>query len=124
MATVLIVEDMRAEAELMSYFLLQGGLSTIVVGSSEEAKDKIAQVKPDVVVLDVVLPGESGFELCRELKQNDATRDIPIIFCSTKGGQIDKFWGMKQGASAYLTKPIDPDELLRTVELLVQGQLQ
>jgi chemotaxis family two-component system response regulator PixH len=69
--------------------------------------------------LDVVLPGRSGFEICRELKAEDNTSNIPVIICSTKGTEMDKFWGLKQGADAYITKPIDQDELVKTVNKLL-----
>ncbi|MBD2102869.1 response regulator transcription factor [Leptolyngbya sp. FACHB-261] len=121
MGTVLVVEDTLTEMEILSRCLQRGGLSTIAAASGEEALEKISRQKPDVIVLDVVLPGQSGFELCRELKANANTSKIPIVMCSSKGGEMDKFWGMKQGASAYLPKPVDQDELLRTVKLLLKS---
>lgn len=119
MATVLVVEDTLTQAEIITGILRKAGYTPISVGSSEEAKVKIHQHKPDAIVLDVVLPGESGFELCRELKDNPETRSIPVVMCSTKNGEMDKFWGMKQGASSYITKPIDTEELIRAVKLAV-----
>ncbi len=121
MTTVLIVEDTQTEAEIISGTLQNAGFKTLRAVSSEEAKIKLSQLKPDVIVLDVVLPGESGFELCRELKDQPDTKNIPVILCSTKNSEMDKFWGMKQGASSYLTKPIVADELVRTVKLLAQA---
>jgi DNA-binding response OmpR family regulator len=121
MTSVLIVEDTLTEAEIITGTLKNAGFTTVVATSSEDAKVKLAQQKPDLIVMDVVLPGESGFELCRELKEKPETKDIPIIMCSTKSGEMDKFWGMKQGASAYVTKPINPDELVRTAKLLSKG---
>jgi DNA-binding response OmpR family regulator len=121
MATILVVEDTRTDAEIIGSLLRQAGLNTIMVTSSEEAKVKISEYKPDAIVLDVVLPGASGFELCRELRANKETAQIPIVMCSTKDGEMDKFWGMKQGASFYLVKPINPEELIRTVKLLIPG---
>ena len=118
MATILVVEDTLTQSQIMTGALQQAGFQTIAVTSSEDAKVKLSQQKPDEIVLDVVLPGESGFELCREIKENPETRGIPIVLCSTKNGEMDKFWGMKQGASSYLTKPIEPEELVRTVKLL------
>lgn len=118
MTTILVVEDTLTETEIITKCLQKAGFSTIAVTSSEDAKIKIAQQKPDAIVLDVVLPKESGFELCRELKESEDTKNIPIVLCSTKSGEMDKFWGMKQGASSYLTKPIVPDELVRTVKML------
>lgn len=119
MATVLIVEDTNTEAEVLMGTLQKAGFVTLRVVSSEEAKVKIAQQKPDLIVLDVVLPGESGFELCRELKDNTDTKDIPVILCSTKSSEMDRFWGLKQGAASYLAKPIVPEDLIRAAKLLV-----
>jgi two-component system, chemotaxis family, response regulator PixH len=119
MATILVVEDTLTQSEIMTGALRQAGFSAIAVTSSEDAKVKIHQQKPDAIVLDVVLPGESGFELCRELKKNPETKHIPVIMCSTKNGEMDRFWGIKQGADSYLTKPINTDELVRTVKLMI-----
>ncbi|MBE9117792.1 response regulator [Lusitaniella coriacea LEGE 07157] len=121
MAVVLIVEDTLTEAEIIGLTLQKAGFETIRATSSEQAKMKLAQQKPDLILLDVVLPGESGFELCRELKGEPETQNIPVVMCSTKDSEMDKFWGMKQGAASYLIKPIVPDELVRTVQLLVRG---
>ncbi|HEY9828337.1 MAG TPA: response regulator [Stenomitos sp.] len=121
MATVLLVEDTMTEAAIIGGTLQNAGYEIIQATSSEDAKTKLSQRKPDLIVLDVVLPGESGFEFCRELKSEAKTSDIPVVMCSTKNSEMDKFWGMKQGASAYLTKPVVPEELVRTVKLLVQG---
>jgi DNA-binding response OmpR family regulator len=120
MSTVLVVEDTLTQAEIIAGTLRQAGYTVQVSTSSEDAKLKITQQKPDLIVLDVVLPGESGFGLCREIKENADTKDIPVVLCSTKSGEMDKFWGMKQGASAYLTKPVNTEELVRTVGLLVK----
>jgi two-component system, chemotaxis family, response regulator PixH len=121
MTTVLLVEDTMTEAVIIGGTLRNAGFEIIQALSSEEAKVKLSQRRPDLIVLDVVLPGESGFELCRELKENADTASIPIVMCSTKNSEMDKFWGMKQGAAAYLTKPVVPEDLVRTVKLLVQG---
>ena len=119
MANVLIVEDTNTEAEIMMSALRGAGFNTMRVASGPEARMHLNQQKPDLIVLDVVLPGESGFELCRDLKDQPATKNIPIVICSTKSGEMDKFWGMKQGAATYLAKPIVPDELVRAVKLLI-----
>lgn len=116
MKTILIVDDTRTQIEIIASTLRQAGYNTLEAQSSEDAREQMQQQKPDAIVLDVVLPGMSGFELCRELKQNVQTQNIPIILCSTKGGEMDKFWGMKQGAAAYIVKPIDAEELLRAVK--------
>jgi DNA-binding response OmpR family regulator len=120
MVTALVVEDSMTDMQVIISCLQQGGLNVLTADSGEEAIAKISSHKPDVIVLDVVLPGRSGFEVCRDLKAEAKTRTIPVIICSTKAGEMDKFWGMKQGADAYLAKPIDQDELVRTVKQLVK----
>jgi two-component system, chemotaxis family, response regulator PixH len=120
MTTVLVVEDTMTQAEIITGTLRNAGITTVLATSSDDARTKLSLRKPGLIILDVVLPGESGFEFCRELKDNAATKDIPVVMCSTKSGEMDKFWGMKQGASAYLTKPIDPEELVRTVKLFAK----
>jgi twitching motility two-component system response regulator PilH len=82
---------------------------------------KAMEHNPDVIVTDVVMPGMSGFELCRSLKNNPATKSIPIVICSSKDQEIDRLWGMRQGASAYLIKPFTREQLLRTVQLVSCG---
>jgi DNA-binding response OmpR family regulator len=120
MGTALLVEDSMTDMQILMGCLQQGGITVVAVQTGEEAFVAVARQRPDVIILDVVLPGCSGFEVCRELKSNDATRDIPIVICSTKGGEMDKFWGMKQGADAYLSKPIDQDGFVRTVKQLIR----
>ncbi|PZU94055.1 MAG: two-component system response regulator [Pseudanabaena sp.] len=120
MSTILVVEDTMTQAEIIMGGLRNAGFNTILATNGDDARVKISQQKPSAIVLDVVLPNESGFELCRDLKDKVETKDIPIVLCSTKSGEMDKFWGMKQGASAYLTKPVDVAELVRTIKLLVK----
>jgi len=120
MSTVLVVEDSLTEMQVLTRCLQQGGLDVLTANSGEEALTKLNSQKPDIIILDVVLPGCSGFEVCRELKAAAETSSIPIVICSTKGGEMDKFWGMKQGADAYLAKPIDQEEFLRTVKQLIK----
>jgi DNA-binding response OmpR family regulator len=120
MGTALLVEDSMTDMQILMGCLQQGGITVVAVQTGEEAFAAVARQRPDVIILDVVLPGCSGFEVCRELKSNDETRDIPIVICSTKGGEMDKFWGMKQGADAYLSKPIDQDGFVRTVKQLIR----
>jgi two-component system, chemotaxis family, response regulator PixH len=121
MSTVLVVEDSLTDMQIFIRCLQRDGVNVLVAQSGEEAIATINRQKPDVVILDVVLPGRSGFEVCRELKAKADTSDIPIVICSTKGGEMDRFWGMKQGANAYLSKPIDQEELVRTVKQMIKS---
>ncbi len=121
MSTVLVIEDSLTEMEVISSCLSRGGLNVLTANNGNDAMTQINSQKPDVIVLDVVLPGRSGFELCRDLKAEPGTSKIPVVLCSTKGSEMDKFWGMKQGADAYLAKPVDQEQLLRTVKQLIKG---
>ncbi len=119
MGTVLVVEDSLTDMQIFIRCLQQDGINVLMAKSGEEAIAAITKQRPDAVVLDVVLPGRSGFEVCRQLKAEASTSDIPVVICSTKGTEMDRFWGMKQGADAYLSKPIDQEELVRTVKQLI-----
>ena len=120
MSTVLVVEDGLTDRERINQFLKQAGLSVINAASSEEAVAQLSLQTPDLIVLDVILPGQSGFELCRELKTNPQTCKIPVIICSTKDTDVDKMWGDMLGANAYLPKPVDRLEFLQTVQRLIR----
>lgn len=121
MSTILVVDDSRTEMQVITSCLQRGGLTVETANNAEEALAKISSKKPDAIVLDVVLPGRSGFEFCRDLKAEAGTSKIPVVMCSTKGSEMDKFWGKKQGADAYITKPIDQEELLQTIKQLIKG---
>ena len=119
MSTVLVVEDTLSELELISNYLRESGYTVILATDAKEALNKALKQKPDVVVTDVVMPGMSGFELCRKLKNNPATEKLPIIICSSKNQEIDRFWGMKQGADVYVTKPFTREQLVRAIKSVV-----
>ncbi|MGF1499735.1 MAG: response regulator transcription factor [Elainellaceae cyanobacterium] len=116
MGTILVVEDTLSEMELMSLYLRQGGYTVISAMNAKEALDRAIEQKPDVIVTDIVMPGMSGFELCRSLKKHPVTEKVPIVICTSKNQQIDRLWGMKQGAAAYLTKPFTQEQLVRAVK--------
>lgn len=116
MITILIVEDTLSELELMSHYLRESGYNVINALGGKEALNKVIESKPDVIVTDVVMPGMSGFELCRRLKTNPSTEKIPIVICSSKNQEIDRLWGMKQGADAYLTKPFTREQIIRAIK--------
>ncbi len=118
MTTVLLVEDSLTETEVLTRYLSQAGLTVVSVKSGEEAHIKLQSQKPDLVILDVILPGQSGFELCRQLKTNANTQKIPVVICSTKGTEADKLWGSMLGADAYISKPVDQQKLMQTIQQL------
>ncbi|MEM6252441.1 MAG: response regulator [Cyanobacteria bacterium P01_D01_bin.156] len=119
MITALIVEDSFTDRERLTHFLQESGIAVVKATSSEDALHKLQNKRPDMVFLDVVLPGQSGFEFCRNLKTNIQTQSIPVVICSIKTTEADKLWGSMLGADAYLSKPIDPQQLLATVQQVI-----
>lgn len=119
MSTVLVVEDSLTDTEVLTSYLRKFGLTVVSVNSGEEAQIKMRLEKPDLVILDVILPGQSGFEFCHYLKTNEDTKKIPVIICSSKGTKVDMLWGSMLGANAYLTKPVDRQKLMQTLEQLI-----
>lgn len=115
-STILIVEDSPSELELMSHYLKESGYKVIQASGAKEGLEKALELKPDVIVTDVVMPGMSGFELCRSLKKNPDTQTVPIVICSSKNQEIDRLWAMRQGADAYITKPYTREQLLRAIK--------
>lgn len=116
---ILIVEDSPSELELMSHYLKDSGYNVIHATSAQEALEKASLEQLDAIITDVVMPGMSGFELCRSLKKNPATRKLPIVICSSKNLEIDRLWAMKQGADAYVTKPYTREQLLRAIKSVI-----
>ena len=116
MGKILLVEDTLSEMELMSHYLRESGYLVINANTAQEGIEKAIEQKPDAIVTDVVMPGMSGFELCRSLKKNPNTANVPIVICTSKNQEIDRLWGMKQGADAYITKPFTREQLLRAVK--------
>lgn len=117
MKTVLVVEDGHADQQLMTSLLQQSGYEVVAKDSAEDAEQWLLQEKhqPDLIILDIVMPGLSGLDLCREIRDETSLKSTPIIFCSSKDKEFDQFWAMRQGGNAYLTKPFLPKEFLQTV---------
>jgi len=122
MSTILVVEDSIAQQEMMKDLLEGSGLDVTVASDGIEALQQIQQGHaPDLVLLDIVMPKMNGYEVCRRIKANLATQNVPVVMCSAKGEEFDRYWGMKQGADAYIAKPFQPTELVGTVKQLLQG---
>ena len=119
MSKVLLVEDSIVDIKKITKLLEKEGFSVLEVYSAEEAQLRLKHETPDLIVLDAVLPGQSGFELCRKLKNNPATNTIPIVICSSRNKDLDKTWGNMSGADAYITKPIDEINLINTINQLI-----
>lgn len=121
MQKVLVVDDSITQRQLMSNALEDMGLTVLIATDGVEALEQIQSTQPDIVVLDIVMPRKNGYEVCREIKSNPTTQNVPVVICSSKTEDFDRYWGMKQGADAYLTKPIQPQELLVIVRQLLEG---
>ncbi|MGB3692765.1 MAG: response regulator [Spirulinaceae cyanobacterium] len=121
MSKVLVVEDSLAQRQMISDLLKGSGLNVTVASDGVEALEQIQHISPDLVVLDIVMPRMNGYEVCRRLKADPKTQDVPVVMCSSKGEEFDRYWGMKQGADAYIAKPFQPTELIGTVKQLLRG---
>ncbi len=112
---ILIVDDSPVQMKMATAALQGQGYRIVTAVDGEEALDKAKSEKPDLIVLDVILPGQNGFQICRTLKTSNDTKDIPVVLLTSKNQESDKFWGMRQGADAYITKPFIDEELISTV---------
>jgi twitching motility two-component system response regulator PilH len=115
---ILIVEDSKTETMFLEDLLRKNGY---IVHSAENAAAAMAcllQNRPDLILMDVVMPGQNGFQLTRTITRTPAYADIPIILCTSKSQETDRVWGMRQGASGYLTKPLNAADLLTKIKML------
>lgn len=115
---VLIVDDSKTELLYLSDMLKRAGYSVTTAEGAEEAHARLAQGKPDLILMDVVMPGQNGFQLTRALSRDPRYADVPVIMCTSKGQETDRVWGMRQGARDYVVKPVDQTELLGKIKAL------
>jgi len=120
MTTVLVVDDSPTVREFVSEHLRQNNFTVVEATDGLDATEKIKISVPDLVITDVVMPKMNGYELCRWIKGNVKNKTVPVIMCTTKSEEFDKYWGMKQGADAYVTKPYAPNELIIIVKRLIR----
>ncbi|WP_088891625.1 response regulator [Leptolyngbya ohadii] len=120
MSTVLIVDDSQTVRKMLSDLLQNSGIQVVEATNGIEAQEKIQSNLPDLVITDLIMPGMNGYDLCRWMKKEPEMQNIPILICSTKDQEFDRYWGMKQGADAYITKPFHPTEMMKTVKQLLQ----
>jgi twitching motility two-component system response regulator PilH len=120
MATILIADDSPTAVAVLRRILAPLGHRIVVAADGEEAA-RALHGRPDLVILDVVMPKKNGFELCRALKANPDTARIPVFFVTSMTRQADRFWGLKQGADEYLPKPVDAGELLAKVRARLES---
>ncbi len=116
--TILIVDDSPTERYYMTDILVKAGFTVVTAENGEEALIKIKASKPQLILMDVVMPGANGFQVTRSIARDPELADVPVIICSSKNQETDRIWGMRQGARDYLTKPVDPQELLAKIAAL------
>ncbi len=115
---ILIVDDSPTERHVLNDMLTKAGFEVVASDNGEDAIQKARQLKPDVILMDVVMPGLNGFQATRAISRDPDTRSIPIIICTSKSQETDKIWGMRQGARDYVVKPVNRDELLAKIAAL------
>ena len=123
-AKILVVEDSPTYLRQTLNMLQDLGYRTIAAVDGEEALEKAIREKPDLIMLDIILPKKNGFQVCRQLKTTPATRNIKIIMLTSKTQDSDRFWGLKQGADEYLTKPVAEEVLSANLIRLLSGELK
>ena len=119
MARILLIEDSPTDTAVLTQLLERHGHQVLASGSAEDGIDACKRERPDLVLMDVVLPGMNGFQATRALSRDEATKAIPVLIVSTKGMDADKAWGMRQGARDYIVKPPREDELIARINALL-----
>ena len=112
---ILLVDDSKTELHFLSELLSKHGFSVRTAENGEEAMKRLEDDKPHLILMDVVMPGENGFQLTRKITRDPRFADVPVIMCTSKGLETDKVWGMRQGARDYVVKPVDADELITKI---------
>jgi twitching motility two-component system response regulator PilH len=115
---ILVVDDSATDRQTLVDILTRNGYQVQCADSALDCMAKIKQIRPDLVLMDVVMPGQNGFQATRALTQDSETKNIPIIICSSKHQETDKVWGLRQGARDYVFKPIDQAEMLKKIAAL------
>jgi len=115
---ILIVDDSKTELLFLSTMLRHAGYEVAMAQGGDEVQVRLEQRKPDLILMDVIMPGRNGFQLTRSLTRDPRYADVPVILCSGKGQETDRVWGIRQGARDYIVKPVDQAELLGKIEAL------
>ncbi len=115
---ILLVDDSKTELYFLSDLLTKRGFSVRTAESGEEAMRRLSEAKPDLILMDVVMPGTNGFQLTRTITRDPRFADVPVIMCTSKGQETDRVWGLRQGARDYVVKPVDADDLMAKIQAL------
>ncbi len=120
MSVVLVVDDSATAREMLVAELQRAGFRVMAAADGAEAMEHIKVTPPALVITDLIMPRVNGYELCRNIKSDPLTKHVPVIMCSTKAEEFDRYWGMKQGADAYITKPYQPKDMINAVKYLLE----
>jgi twitching motility two-component system response regulator PilH len=115
---ILVVDDSKTELMMMSDLLTKQGFAVRTAECADDAFKRLAEQKPDLILMDVVMPGQNGFQLTRAITRDPQFSDVPVIMCTSKNQETDRVWGMRQGARDYITKPVDGKQLLAKIQAL------
>ena len=115
---ILLVDDSKTELHVLSELLTKNGYAVRTAENGEEAMRRLQEEKPDLILMDVVMPGQNGFQLTRAITRDPQFADVPVIMCTSKNQETDRVWGMRQGARDYIVKPVDQAELMGKIRAL------
>jgi twitching motility two-component system response regulator PilH len=115
---VLVVDDSKTELMYLTDMLKKNGMSVRTAEGADEALKRLAEQRPDLILMDVVMPGQNGFQLTRSISRSPDYAGIPIIMCTSKNLETDRVWGLRQGARDYITKPVNQAELMEKIRAL------
>lgn len=115
---ILIVDDSPTERLYLTDILVKGGYTVATAVSGDEAIERIRAERPELILMDVVMPGTNGFQVTRAIARDPELSNVPVIICSSKDQETDRIWGIRQGAKDYLVKPVDPAKLLASIAAL------
>lgn len=118
---ILVVDDSRTELMYLRDLLARHGFSVRTAESADEAYRQMGEAVPDLILLDVVMPGQNGFQLTRHLSRHPQYGKVPVFLCTSKSQETDRVWGLRQGARDYITKPVNADQLLAKIAAVDQA---
>ena len=119
MALIMIVDDSPTDAHVLRKILEKHGYHTVLAADAREGIEAAHRKKPDLILMDVVMPGLNGFQATRQLTRAPETASIPVVIVTTKDQETDRVWGTRQGAKGYLVKPVNEDDLIKTIDSLI-----
>lgn len=115
---ILVVDDSKTELVFLTDLLQKNGFAVKTAENADDAMRRLEEEHPDLILMDVVMPGQNGFQLTRAITRDERYAGVPVIMCTSKGQETDKVWGMRQGASDYVVKPVKSEELLAKIKAL------